>query len=483
MRSLKTRHAVAILAAGKGSRMHSSLPKVLHPLAGEPMIFSILGTVLEHSPHTPIALVVGVGKELVESAVRNSPRFSHHDITFIEQKSQLGTGDAVKAVTDSKWGQEKLKKEKLPLLVLPGDQPLMSVSLMNAMTEGKLPSGLKLLTTELQDPTGYGRIVRRSGKVQKIVEEKDATASQRKIKEVGVTTYLFHPEFLLKNISKLKPKNAQKEYYITDLIELAFKSKKKVEAVCWNNGEDLSQVNTPWQLAEARKLLNQRILKKWAEKGVQFHDIDQTWIDRSVELAEGVEVFAGVELYGKTKIARDTRIESRVYLRDVVVASKAHIKVGTVAEQSQIDEGAQVGPYARLRPQSSVGKDSKIGNFVELKKTSIGERTSVSHLSYLGDAKVGNDCNIGCGFITCNFDGRVRNGQRKHPTLIEDHVFMGSDCQVIAPIHIKKNSYIASGSTINKNVEEGDLAIARTKQVNKQGYAKRLLAMTEKKEN
>jgi len=377
---------------------------------------------------------------------------------------------------DSPWGDEQVKA-KAPVLVLPGDLPLIPSQLVQQMT---LPLGraqaMRLLTCRLTDPTGYGRIVRRgkTGPVLRIVEEKDANLREKAIQEVGASIYLFQAAFLKYALGKLSNKNAQGEYYLTDLVAQASRASKQVDVLAWPDEEDLRGVNDPWELALAGRILNQELIRSWAMRGVKFMDPWSTWIDVGVAFEEEVVVHPGAILRGKTRVGKGATIGPRVVLENMVIGPKANIKTGTVGESSQVDEGAQIGPYAHLRPESQVGKDAKIGNFVELKKTRIGEHTSVAHLSYLGDAEVGKNVNIGCGFVTCNFDGRVISGERKHRTVIEDDVFLGSDCQTVAPVRVGKGAYVASGSTITEDVESEALAIARSRQVNKPGYARKL---------
>jgi bifunctional UDP-N-acetylglucosamine pyrophosphorylase/glucosamine-1-phosphate N-acetyltransferase len=469
---------IIILAAGQGKRMKSSLPKVLHSISGQPLLFHILDRVREAAPSAPVAIVVGHGREQVEAAVRSEAAFSKMDISFAVQKEQKGTGDAARSAMDTPWG-DKILESKAPVLVLPGDLPLLPKSLIEQML-APLGRGeaLRLLTCELPDPTGYGRIVRRgkSGPVQRIVEEKDASIKEKTIREVAASIYCFQSSFLKKGLGRLSNKNAQGEFYLTDLISQASGSKKKIDVLLWSQPEDLRGVNDLWELAQAERILNERCVKNWAKQGVRFTDPWSTHVDVQVELAEGVVVQPGAVLGGKTKIGRGTKIGAQVVLKNMTVGEECHIKTGSVAEDSVIENRVNLGPYAHLRPESRVGSDAKIGNFVELKKASVGEHTSIAHLSYLGDAEVGRHVNIGCGFVTCNFDGRVINGARKHKTIIEDEVFMGSDCQAIAPVRIGKGSYVASGSTIHEDVEPGALAIARTRQVTKPGYAAKLKA-------
>ncbi len=453
--------------------MRSSLPKVLQNVGGEPMLFHILSRIHEAASNASVAIVVGHGREHVEQAVRAESRFSSLNIEFILQSEQRGTGHAARCAMDSKWG-ERMVKEKRPVLVLPGDSPLITAELIAQMTAPLSASeAMRLLTTELADPNGYGRIVRRGtrGPVVRIVEEKDASAREKQIREVGTSTYLFSPAFLQTGLHKLSPKNAQGEFYLTDLVHQASRAKKKIDVLCWAESSDLRGVNDQWELAQIGKLLNERVLKKWALAGVRFVDPSRAYVEAQVTIGADTVVYPGVMLSGRTQVGSGVTLGANVVLRDVTVANGANIKTGTVAEQAKIGSHAQVGPYAHLRPETFVGDGCKIGNFVELKKSVIGEKTSVAHLSYLGDAEVGARVNIGCGFVTCNYDGI-----KKHKTIIEDDVFVGSDCQVVAPARLGKGSYVASGSTITADVESDALAIARSRQVNKPGYAPKLKA-------
>lgn len=478
--------SVIILGAGLGKRMRSSIPKVLHSVGGSPMLFHILSGLKKVCPKAKVAIVVGYAREQVEASVRSHNDFLSLDITFIHQPEQRGTGHAARCAMDSDWGEQQVRSQS-QILVLPGDLPLISSELIEQML---LPleksQAMRLLTCELPDPKGYGRVVRlgksSSGErpVVQIVEQNDASEREKLIREVATSIYLFQSEFLRKGLQKLSNDNAQGEYYLTDLVAQAARLLRKnrmktsIDVLQWTNPEDLRGVNDPWELAQAAKILNERILKFWATQGVRWEDPSATWVDASVKFEGSAIVFPGVVLRGHTTIGNGTVIGPHVVLNHMIVGNDVQIKAGTVAENSCIEDRAQVGPYAHLRPESHVGVESKIGNFVELKKSRIGEKTSVAHLSYLGDAEVGSHVNIGCGFVTCNFDGRIIEGQRKHKTVIEDRAFIGSDCQAIAPVRIGRGAYIASGSTITENVESDSLAIARSRQVNKPGYARKL---------
>ena len=471
--------AVIILAAGIGKRMKSSLPKVLHSVCGEPMLHHLFDRLRELQIHknlkVHVGLVVGHGREQVENSIRLYVKKYLINVEFIHQAEQLGTGHAARCAMDSAWGA-RIVKAGWPVLVMPGDTPLISTEMLESLTMPlSKTTPIRVLTTQMENPTGYGRIIRSSSKqaakVQKIVEEKDANQAQRNIKEVAVSTYLFQSDFLVKGLQKLSNGNAQREYYLTDLVEQA---KGKSEAYCWSKSEDLRGVNDLWELSQVHAILNRRTVEKWARAGVKFLNPESVQIGVNVEIGVGSLVYPGAILEGETKIAENVTLGSNVFLRDMKIGAGSNIKTGCYCENSLVGESVQLGPYAHLRPESQVSDRVKIGNFVELKKSRIGKDSSVAHLSYLGDAEVGERVNIGCGFITCNFDGRVIEGQRKHRTLIEDDVFMGSDCQTVAPVKIGRGSYVASGSTITDNVEPESLAIARARQVTKIGYVKKL---------
>lgn len=469
---------VVVLAAGLGKRMKSMVPKVLHELSGKPILFHILEKIQKVLPESPLALVVGFGKERIAQAVASCQKFSQMKISFVEQVEQHGTGDAMRYVMDSPWA-EKLVQNDESVLVLPGDCPLISEELIRAVTE-PLHSGsvLRIVTAIQEDPTGYGRIIRKKEKgkngVFKIVEDADATAQQKNIREMNAAIYLFEGYFLKESIHELTPKNAQGEYYLTDLIQLAHDERRVIEDICWSKGKEVIGINDGWELAQTECEENLRIIQNWAKKGVIFINYYSVIIEGDVIFEGSALVHPGAQILGTSRIGVDAEIGSFTVLKDSEIGARVKLLPGCMIESSRIYEGAQVGPYAHLRPESVIGKNSRIGNFVELKKTQVGESTNIAHLSYLGDATVGMNVNIGCGFVTCNYDGRVIQGERKHKTVIEDQVFVGSDCQAIAPVLIRKGAYIASGSTITEDVEPDSFAIARSRQINKPGYAKKL---------
>jgi bifunctional UDP-N-acetylglucosamine pyrophosphorylase / glucosamine-1-phosphate N-acetyltransferase len=467
--------SVIVLAAGLGKRMRSALPKVLHEIGGQPLLHHILDQIQAALPGSSVAIVTGHAREKVEASLHENSRYSNLKISFVQQPEQRGTGHAARCAMDSAWGQAQVKA-KAQIVILPGDLPLITKDLVAQIAEPLGKSAMRLLTCELKDPTGYGRVVRKGkrGGVLRIVEEKDANAREKQIHEVGASIYSYQASFLQFGLQKLTTKNAQGEYYLTDVVAQAARAKKNIDVLEWRAAEDLRGINDPWELSQAARYLNDRVVKNWAQRGVRFIDPGHTWVDVGVELSEEVLVHTGAILSGNTRVGKGSVIGPRVVLKNMRIGQNTQIKTGTVGEESEVGDGCQVGPYAHLRPESKIGNETKIGNFVELKKTRVGEKTSIAHLSYLGDAEVGDRVNIGCGFITCNFDGRIIDGQRKHRTIIEDDVFLGSDCQTVAPVRLGKGAYVASGSTVTEDVESGALAIARSRQVNKPGYAKKL---------
>ncbi len=512
--------SVVLLAAGRGTRMQSTEPKVLHPLSGKPLIFYVVQAVHQALPQAEIAVVVGFAREKVTHYLRHEPLFAGISFVWITQTEQKGTGDALAAVMSSPWGEAQLAGKSC-FLVLPGDQPFMTKKLIlsfiglqavganscaqglssetssvqpsRAITAGadtsaekelSLPSilgereGMRLLTRTVADPSGFGRVLRAAGDsggdIMAVVEEKEATPKQRQLREVATSVYLFQGELLQQGLKTLSPENQQGEYYLTDLVGFTYAQGLQVGGVLWGESEDLMGVNDGWELALASEAMNRRILKKWAKAGVIFPaGVAAVTVDIAVRLARGVRVHQGVRLTGATEIGEDTVLESGVVLHEVKVGARVKILTGTVARQSLIGDEAQVGPYAHLREGSKLGEGTRIGNFVELKQTQVGARSKIAHLSYLGDAVVGESVTIGCGFVTCNFDGRTRAGKRKHATIIEDQVFLGSACQSVAPLRIGRGAYVASGSTLTEDVPAGGLAIARSRQINKRDYAKR----------
>jgi bifunctional UDP-N-acetylglucosamine pyrophosphorylase/glucosamine-1-phosphate N-acetyltransferase len=451
-----------ILAAGQGTRMKSERAKVLHAVAGLPMYAHVVHAALGAGSRQ-VVVVVGHGREAVESDVR--ARFDERVVTAVQER-QLGTGDAVRA------GLKALADFSGYVAVLYGDTPLVGEELVRALMQTALESdaAAALLTSSVEDPTGYGRILRDgSGRVLRIREHKDASEAERAVSEINPGLYAFRAPFLREALSKLSTDNAQGELYLTDVIEQAAQA-NTLASLGWGF-EDTLGVNDRAQLAHCEALLRRRIAARFARAGVTMRDLTTTYIDAEVTLEADVVLEPNVHLRGRTRIAAGAHVDTGCVLRDVTVARGAYLKPYTVATESEIGERAETGPFAHLRPASVMEAESKVGNFVEMKKTRLGHGSKASHLAYLGDGQIGRDVNIGAGTIFCNYDG-----VNKHVTTIEDGAFVGSDSQLIAPVRIGKGAYVGTGSTINIDVPAGALAISRGRQVNKEGYAAKLAA-------
>ena len=458
-----------VLAAGKGTRMRSELAKVLHPICGWTMLRHV-AEALRHMGGGERIFVLGHSREAVQAEI-NSWKLKDFSFEVAVQAEQKGTGHAVRC------GLEALTKTAdRPVLVVSGDVPLLTQQSIELLLETHKAKGAAVTVAVMRpvSPFGYGRVVVKDGLVEKIVEEKDATAEERAIPLVNGGIYIFNSVHLRSLAPKLKPSPKTKEIYLTDLIALARDEGLSV-ATQELPGAELLGVNDFEQLVGAAREVRRRRAKEFLRNGVLLHDPGHFYMDMDVEVAAGAVIESNVHLVGATKVAAGAWIELGCRIEDSEICERARIKAYSCLEKAYVGAGAQVGPMARLRPGSSVGQEAKIGNFVELKSASIGAGSKVSHLTYIGDAQVGSDSNIGCGFITCNYDGT-----EKHRTTIGDRVFIGSDVQAVAPISIGDDAYVASGTTVTKDVPAtGDLVIGRVRQENKAGYAKRLKAMKE----
>lgn len=450
------RLSVILLAAGKGTRMKSPLPKVLHPVAGVPMISHIVQT-LKQVPFTEIRAVVGAGKSLVENVI-----IPQGVVTF-EQKEQKGTAHAV-----SSADIESLEGD---VVILNGDHPLVTAEeIRNALEEFREEmADLAVLTSVLKKPAEFGRVVRQNGTVHSIVEAKDASADTLKIKEINTGAYIVKAEILKSMLPKIQPHNKQNEYYLTDLVSLCVESRKKVVGIRVSQKFAFG-VNDQVQLSQATNFLVTRKIKQLMHEGVIFIQPQTSYVESTVQIGSGTVVYPQNFFVGQTKIGSFAVIEPNCFLQDTTVEAGAQIKFGTHLERAIVREKAHVGPYARIRPETDIGENAKVGNFVEMKKVKFGKDSKASHLTYLGDAIIGDDVNIGCGTITCNY----AVDKKKYQTIIEDGVFVGSDSQFVAPVKVGKNAIIGSGSTITKDVPGEALAVARGQQRNIEGYAKRI---------
>jgi bifunctional UDP-N-acetylglucosamine pyrophosphorylase / glucosamine-1-phosphate N-acetyltransferase len=448
--------ASIILAAGKGTRMRSARAKVLHELLGRPLVAYPVG-LSRLLGADPVVAVLGHQREAVERVLVD--RFDPGTVTVVEQAEQRGTGHAVRLALPALAGFEGV------VLILYGDVPLLRrETLQELVGTARRYHCLAIVTTTPADATGYGRVLRDSrGHVTGVVEQKDATVDELAIGEVNAGIYAAPAAFLREATSELVPKNAQREYYLTDIVARAAETigVSTVEA----DPRDVAGINDREQLAEAEATLRARINRAW-QAHATFRDPASAVVEPDVEIGVDAEIGRNVSLRGKTRVGHGARIDDGVILTDVEVEAGAHVLPYTVANEAAIGPGAIVGPFARLRPGAQIGPEAHVGNFVELKKTVLGRGSKANHLSYLGDAIIGDKVNIGAGTITCNY-----NGYEKRQTIIEDRAFIGSDSQLVAPVRIGKRAVIAAGATITEDVPEGALAIGRIPQVHKPGYA------------
>lgn len=451
--------ASIVLAAGKGTRMRSELPKVLHQVCG----YSLIRHVLNGAHGAGVArhyVVVGHGGEIVEKEL------SATGMAFVPvwQKEQKGTGHAVQQALP------KLQPSDQEILILAGDCPLISSELLGQMVaqHRAQKADLTLGVTELANPFGYGRVITSGKNLKRIVEEKEASPKEKKVTLVNGGVYVLSRSYLEKFLPALKPSKKTGELYLTDIVAMGAAKKKKLQTFYFPF-DQLSGVNDMSQLAEAEKLMRKKLCLAWMLSGVRLDQPESLVVDCSVSIESGASIGPNVVLQGKTLIGAGARVEAGCVIKDSTLEEQVLLKAYSHLEQARVNRGAEVGPFARLRPEALIGKKAKIGNFVEIKKSTLGEGSKVSHLSYVGDAEIGKDVNVGCGFIACNYDG-----VNKHKTTIEDGVFVGSGVQAVAPIVLGKDSYVATGTTLTKNVPSGALAIARVKQDNKEGYAERL---------
>jgi bifunctional UDP-N-acetylglucosamine pyrophosphorylase/glucosamine-1-phosphate N-acetyltransferase len=447
---------VVVLAAGKGTRMKSAQPKVLHRAAGLPLIEHVLrlGAALQPATTT---VIVGHGAALVESSQRARP-----GLRFALQEPQLGTGHALLQA------RPHLPAGEGTVLLLSGDVPLLRLATVRQLLDRHVEThaAATVLTARVPDPSGYGRIVRRDGAIAAIVEDRDATPEERRIDEINSGVYAFDLAPLFDAVASIGSGNAQGEYYLPDQVRIYRSRGRGVETVTVADAREIMGVNSRRELADVNAILKTARVEELMAAGVTIVDPASTFVGPDVSVGPDTVLHPNVYLEGKTTIGSGCEIQACVRLVDAIVEDGAVVQNFCVIEQSRIRAGAEVGPFARLRPNSDVGEHAKIGNFVELKKTTLGKGSKASHLSYLGDSTIGEKVNIGAGTITCNYDGRV-----KSPTVIEDEAFIGSDTQLIAPVRVGRGAYVAAGSSITDDVPAGALGIARGKQINKEGWA------------
>jgi len=451
--------AAVVLCAGKGTRMKSEKAKVLHAILGRPLCFYPLKRALDLGA-SPLVPVVGHQAAEVEKAIR--AHLPSASLRFALQKEQRGTADAVRSAEGS------LKDFSGRVLILYGDVPLLRRETLEALVAaheaGK--ATLSMISTTLEDPTGYGRVIREGGKVVRIVEHKDCTPAQRAVRECNAGIYLVESSFLWKALSEIKPQNAQGEYYLTDLVEMAAKlgPVASVEA----DATETAGVNDRVELAARARVLQQRINEHHMRAGVSLVDPPSTFIEEDVTIGADTEISPQVMLAAGTVVGRNVTIGQGSILTASTVADGTTIKPYSVFEEAKVGARCIIGPFSRLRPGTELSEEVHLGNFVETKKARIGKGSKANHLAYLGDAKIGSGCNVGAGTITCNYDG-----VNKHVTELGDGVFIGSDTQLVAPVSVGDGAYVGAGTTVTKNVPPGSLAVSRVPQVNKEGWVAR----------
>ncbi|KPJ22232.1 bifunctional UDP-N-acetylglucosamine diphosphorylase/glucosamine-1-phosphate N-acetyltransferase GlmU [Streptococcus phocae] len=451
-----TNYAI-ILAAGKGTRMKSDLPKVLHSVSGLTMLEHVFRSVSALKPEKKVT-VIGHKAELVREVLADQS-------AFVLQTEQLGTGHAVM------MAEEELASLDGHTLVIAGDTPLITGESLKNLVDFHInhKNVATILTAAAQDPFGYGRIIRNAdGEVTKIVEQKDANDFEQQVKEINTGTYVFDNKRLFEALKNINTDNAQGEYYLTDVIAIFREQKEKVGAYTLRDFNESLGVNDRVALATAEEVMRQRITKQHMINGVTFQSPQTAYIDSDVVIAPDVMIEANVTLKGKTTIGAGTILTNGTYIVDSEIGASSVI-THSMIEASKLAEGVTVGPYAHIRPGSSLAQNVHIGNFVEIKGSSLGKNSKAGHLTYVGNAQVGSEVNIGAGTITVNYDGR-----QKYQTVIGDHAFIGSNSTLIAPIEIGDGALTAAGSTISKSVPVDGIGIGRSRQVTKEGYAKRL---------
>lgn len=445
-----------ILAAGKGTRMRSKLPKVLHKVGGKPMLQHVLNAATRAGAADKV-VIVGHGAGLVEEMVGSQGK-------IVLQAEQLGTGHAVMQTKDALAGFNGTA------MILCGDTPLLDDAELAKFYEAHKASGAAatVLTAMMDNPFGYGRIVRDAkGNVQGIVEEKDATAEQKQIKEINTGIYCLECPLMFDVLATLTCDNAQGEYYLTDVLAKLNAAGKKVGGAVTADSDMVMGINSRRQLAEAEAVMRQRILNRLMDEGVTIMDPASTFIEEDVKIGSDTIIYPYTWLEGATEIGGDCEIGPNVRFTNVKVGSGNHIQFA-YGHDCEVKNNTTMGPYVHLRPDTVISDNVKIGNFVEVKNSNVGVGTKLPHLTYIGDSDIGSGVNMGCGCITVNYDGK-----KKHRTVIEDNAFVGCNTNLVAPVTVKAGSYIGAGSTITKEVPENGLGIARAKQKNIEGWAEK----------
>jgi bifunctional UDP-N-acetylglucosamine pyrophosphorylase/glucosamine-1-phosphate N-acetyltransferase len=457
--SHKPRIAIAIMAAGKGTRLKSQLPKVLHEVGGKPLLAHVVAAALRVLPAKDVFAIIGHDAERVRAQMEST------GVRFVLQSEQRGTGHALMVAGDALSGYDHV-------IVLSGDAPLISGDTIAKLRDFHLKeqAAMTMLTAEVENPTGYGRVVRqtpRGAEVRGIVEEKAATAAQKNIREINAGFYVFAAPDLYANIGKLSTTNVHGEYYLTDMAEVLRKARRRVIAWKTSNPNEVLGANTRAELAQLDEQMRWDKCRRLMADGVTVFYPATCVIDADVQVAADTVIEPFVQLLGSTRIGTGCRVRSYSIIRDSEIGDGVTIRPGSIIEGSRIASGAVIGPYSHLRPGSEIGEGAHVGNFVETKKIRLGKGSKANHLSYLGDAEIGESVNIGAGTITCNYDG-----VHKHQTVIEDGVFIGSDSTLVAPVRVGKRAYVGAASCITDDVPEDALAIGRGRQIVKEGWAR-----------
>lgn len=443
--SIMTKLSVVILAAGKGTRMYSDLPKVLHKIAGKPMVKHVIDTAKQLNA-AQIHLIYGHGADLLKQRLADEP------VNWVFQAEQLGTGHAMQQAAPFFADDENI-------LMLYGDTPLITTETLQKLIAAKPENGIALLTVNLENPTGYGRIIRQDGNVTAIVEQKDANAEQLKITEVNTGVMVSDGASFKKWLARLDNNNAQGEYYMTDVIGLANQDGFKVVAVQATDMMEVEGANNRLQMAALERYFQRKQAQKLLLAGVSLTDPERFDLRGKLEHGKDVEIDINVIIEGNVRLGNRVKIGAGCVLKNVEIADDVEIKPYSVLENAVVGEKAAIGPFSRLRPGAELAAETHVGNFVEIKQAKVGKGSKVNHLTYIGDAEIGRDCNIGAGVITCNYDGA-----NKFKTVIGDNVFVGSDSQLIAPVTIADNVTVAAGATVTDNVAAGELVISRVRQ-------------------
>jgi bifunctional UDP-N-acetylglucosamine pyrophosphorylase/glucosamine-1-phosphate N-acetyltransferase len=444
--------AVIILAAGAGKRMQSALPKVLQPLAGRPLLQHVLDTARTLQP-VAIHVVYGHGGEVVRQA------FAREPVSWVLQEQQLGTGHAVMQAAPLLGAGQRV-------LILYGDAPLLTTQTLRDLLQAAGPEGVGLLTVNPSDPSGYGRVLRNSrGRVQRIVEDQDASAKQRRVRECNTGVLTLPAAHLIRWLKGLDNRNAQGEYYLTDVIGLAVHDRVAVQPLVAADEQEVLGVNDRVQLAAAEHAWRARVARKLLLDGATLIDPARIDVRGSVTVGQDVLIDVNVVFEGEVSLGDGVRIGPNCLIRNTRIAAGTEVFPNCVIDRADIGPGCRIGPFARLRPESVLADQVHIGNFVEVKRSRVGARTKANHLTYLGDASIGADVNVGAGTVTCNYDGA-----NKWPTTIEDGAFVGSGSMLVAPVHIGAGANIGAGSTISRAAPAAQLTVARARQVSIPGW-------------